>query len=318
MLFVAHPLSYRRNDSIVWYLYRNARLCADTSCDKSEMNCGHHFAIRVCIVGRTQCRTMFIALNSLSRVSDFPFRRLLLILLGMIASVMVEGSPVQAATRDQVMSRAFGCAEIGDARLWLDCYYGAAQPVRATLGMQAAPAAQIALAQSPPAGSAPQAADIRESVLSGATRCGELNDDRDWLNCYYVAAQPMRVHLNLPPAPQLAQALQREAGYVGQQNASISRRTPSNAGDNFGLSNGPSRMASVSARMISFEFNRKGIFTVALSNGEVWRQLSGDTSFARWKGDPGKYAVHISHGLLGSYNLEVLQNPGLFKVRRVR
>jgi len=226
------------------------------------------------------------------------FGWLVLTLLGETVSLMVAVSPVQAGTRDQVMSKAFGCAEIGDARLWLDCYYGAAQPVRAALRLRPASPAQIALTQSPPAGSAPQAADIRKSVLSGAARCGELDDDRRWLDCYYAAAQPMRAILNLSPAPRLPQAL--------------------NAGDGFGPGNADSRSAPMIVRMLSYKFDRKGIFTVTLSNGEVWRQLSGDTSFARWKGEPQKYSVRISHGLLGSYNLEVLENPGMFKVHRVR
>ena len=280
------------------------------------MNRGRPSAIGV----RTGCRDakqqMPTAPNFPPRVTDLLFGRPALILAGAVAAVMAAGAPVQAATRDQVMSRAFGCAEIGDARLWLDCYYGAAQPIRAALGLRPASAAQVALAQSPPAGSTPQAADIRGSVLSGAARCGEQDDDRKWLDCYYAAAQPMRARLNLPPAPQLPQSPQKSGGNAGPQTVSALNQAP--AGDTFGLGDGPARPASVTARMTSFEFNRKGIFTVALSNGEVWRQLSGDTSFAQWKGEPGKYVVHISHGLLGSYNLEVLHNPGLFKVRRVR
>lgn len=261
---------------------------------------------------------MRTVLNFPSRVSAIPFRRSVLILFGMTASVTLAASPVQARIRDQVMSRAFGCAEIGDARLWLDCYYGAAQPVRAALGLQPASAAQIALAQSPPAGSAPPAADIRESVLSGAARCGELDDDRNWLDCYYAAAQPMRVHLNLPPAPQLPQSLQKKSGYTGPQSLSISNQTSDNVGDDFGLSNGLSKVKFVTARMTFYKFDKKGDFTAALSNGETWRQLSGDTSFAHWKGDAQQYIVRVSRGLLGSYNLEVRTSPGMYKVHRVQ
>ena len=70
--------------------------------------------------------------------------------------------------------------------------------------------------------------------------------------------------------------------------------------------------------MISFTFDKKGIFTVTLSNGQVWRQLSGDTSFAHWTEPPSKYNVSISRGLLGSYNLMVRNDPGMFKVHRIR
>jgi hypothetical protein len=55
----------------------------------------------------------------------------------------------EAATRDDVILGAVRCAGIKDNRLWLDCYYGAAQPMRAELGLQPAPATQQELV--PPA-----------------------------------------------------------------------------------------------------------------------------------------------------------------------
>ena len=48
----------------------------------------------------------------------------------------------------------------------------------------------------------PVLADAREDVVNGMTRCAGLTDDRQWLDCYYGAAQPMRAWLGLPPAPQ--------------------------------------------------------------------------------------------------------------------
>ena len=260
---------------------------------------------------------MLTALNIPFRAAGLPFGRLLSVLLGVALSLMVAASPVQARTRDQVMSRAFGCADIGDARLWLDCYYGAAQPLRAALGLQPASAAQIALAQSPPAGPAPQAADIRETALSGATRCGERDNDRKWLDCYYAAAQPMRAYLHLAPAPQSTPPLQNH-GIAGTQSVSTSDQASNIQKDSFGLSNDTSRSKSITGRMTSYEFNKKGIFTVILSNGEIWRQLTGDTSFAHWNEQPQKYIVRIGRGLLGSYNFEVRDNPGMFKVHRIQ
>lgn len=251
---------------------------------------------------------MRTALNILS--PELP-----LVLLGMIA-LAVGGSPARAAPRDQVMSKAFGCAGIGEARLWLDCYYGAAQSVRAALGLPPATAAQITLADSPPAGSAPQAADIRHSVLSDAADCGEGNDDHKWLDCYYASAQPMRAYLNLSAAPRFL--LPKKNGDAGAPGLSISDPAPGNPNDQFGLGNGASRVRSVTARMSVYKFDSKGDFTVTLANGETWRQLSGDTSFAQWKGDARQFVVRVSRGFLGSYNLQVRNSPGMYKVRRIQ
>src|SRR5262249_2597632 len=89
---------------------------------------------------------------------------------------------------------------IGDDRQWLDCYYGAAQPIRALLGLPPAPDLQQKLAVAPPAGGEIRNATIRDQALAGAARCYAVADDRQWLNCYYAAAQPVRALLNLAPA----------------------------------------------------------------------------------------------------------------------
>ena len=58
-------------------------------------------------------------------------------------------------TRDEVMSGAARCAGIADNRIWLDCFYGSAQPMRAMLGLQPAPASQIKLVPPPGASYGP-------------------------------------------------------------------------------------------------------------------------------------------------------------------
>ena len=53
----------------------------------------------------------------------------------------------------------------------------------------------------------PAAADPRDQVLDRAARCSALADSRQWLNCFYGSAQPMRAWLGLPPAPAAQTAL---------------------------------------------------------------------------------------------------------------
>ncbi len=48
----------------------------------------------------------------------------------------------EADTRDDVMAGMARCAPITDNRAWLDCLYGAAQPMRALLGLSPAPQAR--------------------------------------------------------------------------------------------------------------------------------------------------------------------------------
>lgn len=220
-------------------------------------------------------------------------------------------SPAQARPRDEVMSNAFRCAPISDSRKWLDCFYGAAQPARAALKMPPAPDAQIRLVTSPVSdGTAPKDVAVRDDVLSGAFRCNPIANERQWLDCYYAAAQPMRAVLGLPSAPQTGPAA------LPARTASAAARPPAQA---FGFPTPPKfgDAGHVVSQMADYKFDAHGIFTVTLANGQVWQQVAGDTTFARWKNTPGSYVVQISHGFLGSYNLQVRNQPGLFKVLRL-
>jgi hypothetical protein len=55
-------------------------------------------------------------------------------------------------TRDQVMDGAARCEGIPDNRVWLDCFYGSAQPMRTLLGLSPAPESQTRLVPAPGAG----------------------------------------------------------------------------------------------------------------------------------------------------------------------
>jgi len=209
----------------------------------------------------------------------------------------------QARPRDEVMSRVFGCAGVGDGRTWLDCHYGAAQPARAALGMSPAPAEQTRLASSPPTGSVtPADTALRDGVIAEAFRCNALGDERQWLNCYYAAARPARERLGLAPV---------------QSPRALPARPEDTAAKPFGLPTRQAEVDRVASRMKSYSFDAYGIFVVTLENGQVWRQLSGDTVLAHWNRPASGYAVLITRGFLGSFNLQVKNSPVMFKVRRV-
>jgi hypothetical protein len=60
-------------------------------------------------------------------------------------------NPAAAATpREEARARSLRCDGISDERSWLNCYYGAAQPVRGELGLPPAPASQQSLVPAGP------------------------------------------------------------------------------------------------------------------------------------------------------------------------
>jgi len=217
------------------------------------------------------------------------------------AALLLTICPVSARTRDDVVAGMFRCAAIGDTRSWLDCYYGAAQPERLALGMIPASPTQVRLAQNPPASAPTGDLNPRYQTTAGALQCSGVADERQWLNCYYAAAAPVRAQLGLPPAPQASTPIPGGAPRLG------SIQPARQAGPAGALPAGWVQMSS-------YHFNRYGIFTIVLANGQQWQQLSGDTNLAHWKKPAESYQVRITHGALNSLNLKVKGEAAAYKV----
>lgn len=73
-----------------------------------------------------------------------------------ISALLASAVPALAGPREDTMSGIARCSLIADDRVYLDCIYGAAQPLRARLGLPPAPASQQRLVP-PPGGYAPPA-----------------------------------------------------------------------------------------------------------------------------------------------------------------
>jgi len=234
--------------------------------------------------------------------------------LGASLLLILTCGAAMARPRDEVMANAYRCAGQVSTRVWLDCYYGAAQPQRAALGLSPAPAAQVKLTADIPAPGVPQDIDARDQVMAAAGHCGGLGEDRPWLECYYAAANPVRGLLGLPqmagpPPPPAAMAVSapRPAPVPG-----VGKSNPGWLGDMLGMPD-----MKVTSRMDAYRFHGDRKFIVTLTNGQVWEQAEGDTEVAHWSKDPRTYTVIITGGAFGSYNLNVKGSAGRYKVKRV-
>ena len=191
--------------------------------------------------------------------------------------------PAWADARSDVLSAAQRCAGITTDRSWLDCYYGAAQPMRSQLGLPPAPASQIGLVPPIGAGYMPQPSYPP------------------------LAAAPLGTGLGLAEAPRVAAA---PAGPPPM---------PRRRNDGFMSSIfGSSRAVVSNLRMTSYAVDRGGEFSVTLSDGEVWAQDRGDSNKPDWRKDASRYVVNIYEGALNTYNLETNEDTGFFKVHRVK
>ncbi len=243
----------------------------------------------------------------------------------LMPAVVAFALPAAARPRDDALANAFRCAAIADSRQWLDCYYGAVQPVRAGLGLPPALASQIRLANAPPSGGQPRDETIRDDVMSAAAGCIRITGERPWLDCYYAAAAPMRTLLGLS-APPVAPKPLPQLAYVAPPPPPA--RPPAPAGPppmprSGGLLTGVFNDVKPVVRdvpMQSFSLDRSGAFTVTLADGQVWRQLAEDQIYhpARWgQAGPGKL-VTISPGPMRTFSMKVSGQSRSYKVRRVR
>ncbi len=242
-----------------------------------------------------------------------------------LGAAVLAAVPAQARPRDEALVGAFRCAAIADSRVWLDCYYGAAQPVRAALSMPPALAGQVTLATSPPAGGTPRDEAVRDDVMAGAANCNRVAGDRSWLDCYYAAAVPMRAQLGLPvpnltaprpaaPPPVLAYAAPpppaRPAG-------------PPPMPRNTGLFNGMFNEIKPIVRNMPVEsvaYDKSGAFTVTLSDGEVWAQTAEDEVYhpAHWRDAGSKLLVTIAPDAMHTFSMTVAGEDRFYKVKRIR
>jgi hypothetical protein len=210
-------------------------------------------------------------------------------LIFVLAGSSVLSAPALADARQDVLSASQRCSGIADDRAWLDCYYGAAQPMRARLGLPAAPAGQIRLV--PPAMGAPAMSYMPpQPPLYGVPAAPAYP-----VPAYGVPAGAPRVaSAGPPPMPR-----RRNTGF-------------------FSGIFGNSKPVVANIRMASYDKNRNGKFTVTLADGEVWEQDVGDESYEAWRAPPARLVVNVYDGALGSYNMEVSDDSHLYKVHRIK
>jgi hypothetical protein len=169
----------------------------------------------------------------------------------------------------------------------------------------------------------PAPADPRDETLAGISRCAGISDDRTFLDCIYGAAQPMRARLGLPPAPPSQTALVPPSpGRPGSSQGIVSSRTnipPANhpqPGDR-GLFSQIFGGSAPALHMASYTFDSHGMFTVTLSDGEVWKQVASDTNYANWRGPAADYIVALV-ATSGGTKMDVKGEPGPYSVQRLR
>ncbi len=146
----------------------------------------------------------------------------------------------------------------------------------------------------------------RQDMLAGIARCNAIADERQFLECAYGAAQPVRAELGLPPASVAQQRLVPPA-----TAATPAPMAPAPASSGFSL-------FGDTLHMTAYSFDGRGLFIVTLSDGSVWKQVANDTAFAHFAGKASSYPVSITTSDVGTTRLTVRGEGGPYLVERIR
>ncbi|HEY4274366.1 MAG TPA: hypothetical protein VGM68_02700 [Rhizomicrobium sp.] len=151
----------------------------------------------------------------------------------------------------------------------------------------------------------------REDAHAGFARCDQLPEDRAWLDCVYGAVQPMRSRLGLTPAPEFQQRLAAMPATAAPMPRVAARQPVAAPALVHG---GDEQWVPLAA----YTFDRRGMFTVTLSDGTVWQQQANDVNYAHWKEPAARYIVSVGEGLGGHATLELRNDGNEYLVQRVR
>jgi len=169
----------------------------------------------------------------------------------------------------------------------------------------------------------------RDDVLEALGRCAAVAESNARLACYDALAPRLKDALATPPASLGHEPTKQEQeSWFGFDIGSLfggGSAQPTTV-EQFGKERTVAAQAtrereeidSISAGVTEVAFTPVGQFIVFLDNGQVWRQLQGDSDRAHFRSNPKDNKVTISRGALGSYNLAINGSDRIFKVTRVK
>jgi hypothetical protein len=157
-------------------------------------------------------------------------------------------------------------------------------------------------------------ADAARDALTEIAKCADIADSAERLKCFDSAVPHAKSALAAQPeAAAQKKSFMEWFGFPQQK--------PVQKAEDFGkppAPPGPEEITQITANVIEFAKTPHGKSIFILDNGQVWRQLDGDSTEVG-NPTPGKVMrVTVEVGMLGSYNLNIEGRNGIIKVRRLQ
>ena len=175
----------------------------------------------------------------------------------------------------------------------------------------------------------------RDDVLEALGKCAKIADNSERLTCYDGLAPRLRDALNTPPDRiSHPPTKEEEESWFGFNLDNVFGSAPSNqttpqafgadklaqaqTGANAANPQEPQAIDSISAGVTDYSFTPYKKFIVFLDNGQVWRQIEGDSNQARFMRQASDNKVTIERGAFGSYDMHINDGNQDYKVTRVK
>ena len=158
--------------------------------------------------------------------------------------------------------------------------------------------------------------DDARDALGAFVKCADIADPAKRLECFDAATARGKAALAAPA--QVAQP-PKEKGLLDWFG--FSRSAPVTKPEDFGKpapEPGPNEVTKISDGVLEFAKTARGKAIFILENGQVWRQIDGDSTDVRAPAPGSKMRVTIETGALNSYNLTIDGRQGLIKVNRLK
>lgn len=174
-------------------------------------------------------------------------------------------------------------------------------------------------------------ADPREDLLQAINKCSTIGDDKARLGCYDAAAPRVRDVVSVPPAAMTTPPTKEEekswfgfnlGGLFG--GSAPAQTTPQQFGQETtpqvqqNVETAKQEVDSISAGVTEYSYTLDRKFIVFLDNGQVWRQMQGDTTVAHFNKAAKDNTVTIERGAFNSYDLSINDSNQTIKVIRVK
>ena len=163
-------------------------------------------------------------------------------------------------------------------------------------------------------------------AMTAVAKCTEIPGIEERLQCFDAAAAGVRSVL-AEADRQTAEASKKEeeGGGVLAWFGFTQEGPPVTKAEDFGIApakntrpDAPKEITEISAGVTEFAKTPLGKAIFILDNGQIWRQIDGDSSEVNRRSSEGPMQVRIEKAIMGSYSLYIEGTKRMVKVRRLK